>query len=658
MDPSQRRSVSVVDDQASIAHCDARHQSPSPPLVGLSPRPFLPLQALHASLPPHPLAVLVPDPSIPEPAVIPASSIMIQQPRPHHVSALSGDAYLPGHVARPTLPPTPQLYFTAAGDNTAQYARYYIPQTTVSPSGEPAQAWRATMPLPQSLEEHAVMMMTHGVDFTVSTSISIAERPLLKVGFRKGDHFQRVEPNPTQSCARSSSAFASQERPRSPGDDRTMARAGHPYLVAHAARATSARQHVSPDGDLFRSESCLSNHSAVSLPTTFSWNYANPSSSNLSDIPTACRLPADPTNPPEVGHITTTANNKDMNRQQALKEAEHLVIYEMLSRIGWPEIPAKKTTASVWKQTFREALNQACRRRCIEITFTDTVASQFTRRLTEVRAALAIEAKGPAMALIKSLVDSLMDESIKGDLVQLLDWKKSEVSKFTKGDTTFYFLHQLNKDVSIGGTFEVRLMSLQRKVVDGKWFTCDQLAAFHKAFWYGHRCSPLIHIEYILDTTPTIMYALSATALRFALRREVALETSFNTERHAPEFRKIFVTLHSQITQGTLIGKKIIAHLRMLHQEGQIIASGMKRLVATTEQTEFIYIPSAEELHLYESNSFAPHLDGPVNQPVPGPSNWPEQFQPQLNYNFLPPARDAQSQLEEELSAYGCFIHS
>lgn len=118
------------------------------------------------------------------------------------------------------------------------------------------------------------------------------------------------------------------------------------------------------------------------------------------------------------------------------------------------------------------------------------------------------------MALIKSLVDSLMDESIKGDLVKLLDWKKTEVSKFTKGDTTFYFLHQLNKDVSIGGTFKARLMSLQRKVVDGKWFICDQLAAFHKAFWYSHRCSPLIHIEYTLDTTPTFMYALSVTAVR------------------------------------------------------------------------------------------------------------------------------------------------
>lgn len=331
MDPSQTR-------------YGAGRPSSYPPLVGLSPRPFIPHQAVHASLPAHA--------SIPEPPIVPASSIMIQQPHSHHVSALSGDTYLPGCVT------------------TAQSARYYIPQTTVSPSGGPAQAWQATVPLPQSLEEHAVtqmMMAHHGMDFMVSTSISIAERPLLKVGFCKGDHFQRVpvEPNPAQSCTRSSLAFASQERPRSFVDDRTMARAGHPYLVAHAARATSAQRNVSPNGDLFRSESRLSNHSAVSLPTTFSGNYANSSSSNLSDIPTACSLPTDPTDPPEVGLVTTTANNKNMNQQQALKEAEHFVIYEMLSSVGWPEIPAKKTTASVWKQTFREALNQACGRRCI-----------------------------------------------------------------------------------------------------------------------------------------------------------------------------------------------------------------------------------------------------------------------------------------------------
>ncbi|KAF8449181.1 hypothetical protein L210DRAFT_3500693 [Boletus edulis BED1] len=275
------------------------------------------------------------------------------------------------------------------------------------------------------------------------------------------------------------------------------------------------------------------------------------------------------------------------------------------------------------------------------------------------------------MALIKSLVDSLTDESIKVDLDKLLDWKKSEVSEFTKGNTRFHFMHQLNEDMSVGRTFEARLTPLQQKVVDRKWFTCDQLAAFHKAFWYSHRCSPLIHIDYTLDTMPTIMYTLSATAvLRFALRCEVALETSFNTDHYASEFKKIFLNLHSQITQSTLIGKNIIAHLRMLHQEGRTIASRMKRLVATTEQTELIYVPSAEELHLHESNSFAASLDSPattINQPAPGPSNWPEQFQPELNNNFLPvsfplPAHDAHWQLQleelEELSAYGCFICS
>ncbi|KAF8141775.1 hypothetical protein EV363DRAFT_1392206 [Boletus edulis] len=240
------------------------------------------------------------------------------------------------------------------------------------------------------------------------------------------------------------------------------------------------------------------------------------------------------------------------------------------------------------------------------------------------------------MALIKSLVDSLTDESIKVDLDKLLDWKKSEVSEFTKGNTRFHFMHQLNEDMSVGRTFEARLTPLQQK-----------LAAFHKAFWYSHCCSPLIHIDYTLDTMPTIMYTLSATAV-------VALETSFNTDHYASEFRKIFLNLHSQIMQSTLIGKNIIAHLRMLHQEGRTIASRMKRLVATTEQTELIYVPSAEELHLHESNT-------------PGPSNWPEQFQPELNNNFLPvsfplPAHDAHWQLQleelEELSAYGCFICS
>ncbi|KAG6369946.1 hypothetical protein JVT61DRAFT_13336 [Boletus reticuloceps] len=298
-------------------------------MTSLFLRPFLPLRALHASLPPHLLAVLVPDPSIPKLVVIPASSIVIQQPQPHHVSALSEDAYLPGCITRSILPPTPQLYFTAARDNTVQAMQYYIPQTTISLSGRPAQAWQATISLPQSLEEHVTMMMTHSMDFMVSTSIYIAERPLLKVGFCKGDHFQRVEQNPTQSCAHSSPVFASQEHLRSFGSDHTMAWAGNPYLVMHATHTT---WQILPQQPFCR-------------------NHSNLSSSNFSDIPTACSLPVDPTNPPEVSLIITTANDKDANQRQALKEAEYLVIYKMLSHIGWPEIPAKKTTTSIWKQT-------------------------------------------------------------------------------------------------------------------------------------------------------------------------------------------------------------------------------------------------------------------------------------------------------------------
>ena len=73
----------------------------------------------------------------------------------------------------------------------------------------------------------------------------------------------------------------------------------------------------------------------------------------------------------------------------------------------------------------------------------------------------------------------------------------------------------------------------------------------------------------------------------------------------------------------------------------------MKRLATTTEQTELIYVPSTEEIHLYESGSFTTTLDSPaittgINQPVPRPSNWSEGFQP--------------LEEPERLSAYGCFI--
>ncbi|KAF8433335.1 hypothetical protein L210DRAFT_3507091 [Boletus edulis BED1] len=184
------------------------------------------------------------------------------RPFPHHFSVPSGDSYLSGRVTRSTLPPTPQLYFTAAGDNTVQSAQYYMP----------------------------------------------------------GDHFQRVEPNPTQSCTHSSSASTSQACPlTSFGDNHTTAWAGHPYL--HAAWANSAQRHSM--------------------------------GSNLSDI-------------------STMANDKDVSQHQALKEAKHLVVFEMLSRVGWPEIPTKKTIAtSIWNQTFQEALNKNS-----EITLTDIVATQ------------------------------------------------------------------------------------------------------------------------------------------------------------------------------------------------------------------------------------------------------------------------------------------
>ncbi|KAF8124199.1 hypothetical protein EV363DRAFT_1403309 [Boletus edulis] len=167
------------------------------------------------------------------------------RPFPHHFSAPSGDSYLSGRVTRSTLPPTPQLYFTAAGDNTVQSVH------------------------------------------SASTS---------------------------QACPLTSF-----------GDNHTTAWAGHPY--PHTAWANSAQRHSA----------------SISI---FAFN-------NLSDI-------------------STMANDKDVSQHQALKEAKHLVVFEMLSRVGWPEIPTKKTIAtSIWNQTFQEALNENS-----EITLTDIVATQ------------------------------------------------------------------------------------------------------------------------------------------------------------------------------------------------------------------------------------------------------------------------------------------
>lgn len=59
-------------------------------------------------------------------------------------------------------------------------------------------------------------------------------------------------------------------------------------------------------------------------------------------------------------------------------------------------------------------------------------------------------------------------------------------------------------------------MIMQGDVV--RWFRNSILESFHLNFWYTHNASPVMHFSSTYHTTPTQMYALSATAVRVSIR--------------------------------------------------------------------------------------------------------------------------------------------
>lgn len=289
--------------------------------------------------------------------------------------------------------------------------------------------------------------------------------------------------------------------------------------------------------------------------------------------------------------------------QEVLGQARVLMIYEMVTNIGWPVLSSGETARKRWKNTIREVVSQASAMIPGELlSSTKGIERLLMRALTLFRADLA--GKAEPYAKLFFLND---DPALKADKTLFMQWKEDECARITNmSDPTQLFMHEHDE--------EGRII---------RWFGNQYLENFQLNFWYTCELSPMkAEVAKDTHTTPLRMYALSAVALFYAIKRES--KRNDETLPHMPftgtEFSPVFEALYDSLlvaTQHSAIGARLNQRLEWLHRSG---LEKMKPIQISPpsphKQRNVVFIPPADEITAYESypgvNSHP--FDMPVNR--------------------------------------------
>ena len=145
--------------------------------------------------------------------------------------------------------------------------------------------------------------------------------------------------------------------------------------------------------------------------------------------------------------------------REVVKKAATLLAYDMAVSIGWPIIPHRESTRTVWKDAVLEVWNQACSNEqknipinrmlegsvCVSLPYTlcTDLHFQILKHMTAVRGRMAMEAQPYAAKFL-----STSDETLCADPERFVEWKRAEVARITRTTVVnTYFMHELDQVV-------------------------------------------------------------------------------------------------------------------------------------------------------------------------------------------------------------------
>ncbi|KAI6021939.1 hypothetical protein EDC04DRAFT_2607112 [Pisolithus marmoratus] len=291
--------------------------------------------------------------------------------------------------------------------------------------------------------------------------------------------------------------------------------------------------------------------------------------------------------------------------QEVLGRARHLMIYEMVTNIGWPVMSSGETARKLWKNTIREVLSQASAMipgaPTVELLSpTKGTERLLMRTLTLFRADLASKAAPYARQFFPN--HNPTSNSDKDN--DYLKEKDKECARITNASAiSNFFMHEHDEE---------------GKII--RWFGNQRLEDFHICFWYTCDLSPMkVEAAKNVHSTPLRMYAMSAVALFYAIKRESKCVNEtlphipFTGTEFSPTFEAYYDSLLNAM-QHAVLGARLKDRFDWLHRQGlRKMQLAQTPLPSPEKQRNQILIPSADDIAAYESR---PAVSQPLDMPT------------------------------------------
>ncbi|KAI6039084.1 hypothetical protein EDC04DRAFT_2895627 [Pisolithus marmoratus] len=287
--------------------------------------------------------------------------------------------------------------------------------------------------------------------------------------------------------------------------------------------------------------------------------------------------------------------------QEVLGRARHLMIYEMVTNIGWPVISSGETARKLWKNTIREVLSQASAMIPGELLSpTKGTERLLMRTLTLFRADLASKAAPYARQFFPNHNPTSNSDKDNDYLKQ----KDKECACITNASAiSNFFMHEHDEE---------------GKII--RWFGNQRLEDFHICFWYTCDLSPMkVEAAKNVHSTPLQMYAMSAVALFYAIKRESKCVNEtlpripFTGTEFSPTFEAYYDSLLNAM-QHAVLGARLKDRFDWLHRQGlRKMQLAQTPLPSPEKQHNQILIPSADDIAVYESH---PTVSQPLDMPT------------------------------------------
>ncbi|KAI9462273.1 hypothetical protein HD554DRAFT_2176026 [Boletus coccyginus] len=282
------------------------------------------------------------------------------------------------------------------------------------------------------------------------------------------------------------------------------------------------------------------------------------------------------------------------NIQKVLTFARHSIVNDMINGLGWPYGVIARTA---YEAAMIEGISQANDAFKEKVELTYNMQTLLLKEPTYVRSKAVEYAEEYAEKFFVT-----RDADLLADPQRYQDWKIAHLAVMSDHGKPSFFFHEHD---SAGGV--------------ERWFGNTTLENFHCDFWYTTNFLPVKYFLHTYSTTPTRMYALSATALLCACRR-VATGRKHNSKNVLPfsseNYGPVFDVYHTAVVEylnHADIGPIIGARLDCLNAEG--LTPNRKKIElancvpAAPKKIDPVYVPppqQAESRTNLDSDTFLP----------------------------------------------------